>query len=199
MKSNNSSNEAEKLRQKAERFLKKNRSKSSLQLTEAEMLKLIYELEVHQVELKLQNEELRMAQTAATQYAEKYLELYDFAPIGYFTLSKEGAILEINLCASQMLDKERSHLKNSLLGFFISDDTKPVFNLFLWKIFTEIRKQTCEVTLSIENKPPIEVSLTGIVSSNEEQCLVTILDITDQKKTEYELKKWATLFQPKAN
>jgi PAS domain S-box-containing protein len=199
MKNNKSTNETDKLRQRAERFLNDNKSKSNLQLTEAEMLKLIYELEVHHEELRLQNEELRLAQTTATQYAEKYLELYDFAPIGYFTLSKEGAILEINLCASQMLNKERSHLKNSQLGFFISDDTKPVFNLFLWKVFTDNRKQTCEVTLSIEGKPIIEVSLTGIISSNEEQCLVTIQDITDQKRAENELKKWATLFQPKAN
>lgn len=199
MKNEKIKSDVGRFRQRAEKLLGKKSSKSSMPLTEAEMLKLIYELEVHQVELELQNEELRVAQTAANSYAEKYFELYDFAPIGYITLSKEGAIIEINLCASQMLERDRLHLKNSLLGFFISEDSRPIFNHFLWKIFTETVKHTCEVTFLFENKPPMEVCLTGIISSNEELCLVTIMDITNQKRAETKLKKWATLFQPKAN
>jgi len=163
------------------------------------MLKLIYELEVHQVELELQNEELREAQTAATHYAERYHELYDFAPIGYLTLSKDGEIIEINLSASQMLNRERSRLNNSQLGFFISDETKPIFSHFLERIFSENLKQNSEVVLLLGNMPQLNVRLTGIISSNEEQCLVTVLDITEQKRAEAELQKWATLFQPKAN
>ena len=199
MKNNDTINRAELLRKRAEKLLKRKLSKTDLKLTEEEMQKLIYELEVHQVELELQNEELRTAQQAARNYADKYHEMYDFAPIGYLSLSKEGAINEVNLCASQMLGKDRSHLKNSLLGFFISDDTKPIFNHFLWKIFTENVKETCEVTLTLEKKLPVQVSLTGIIGSSQEQCLVTFLDITDQKRSEEELKKWATLFQPKSN
>ena len=200
MKNNNTNrNDLGKLRKRAEKILNKNASQTGSKLSEDEMIKLIYELEVHQVELELQNEELKKSQTAANNYAERYHELYDFAPIGYMTLSKEGAINEINLCASQMLDKERSNLKKSRLGFFISDETKPVFNFFLLKIFSEGIKQVCEVTLLVENKPAMNVSLTGIIGKDEEQCLVTILDITDQKRAEDELKKWANLFLPKTN
>jgi hypothetical protein len=199
MKNDNVKKKAGNLRSSAERLLKIKPLKSNMNLSEADMLKLIYELEVHQVELELQNEELKLAQAAANRYTERYHELYDFAPIGYLTLSKEGEISEINLCASQMLDKDRSFFKNSLLGFFISDNTKPAFNHFLDRIFTEGIKQTCEVTLSIENKAPLDVCMTGIISNDAEQCLVTLLDITDQKRAEDELKKWATLFQPKAN
>ena len=160
---------------------------------------LILELELHQIELELQNEELRQAQTTATRYAERYLELYDFAPIGYLTLSKEGAIIEINLCASMMLERDRSQLIKSQLGFFISNDSKPVFNHFLWKIFTDCNKEKCEVILECNNKTEMYVRLTGIIDRNKEQCLVTVMDITEQKQAEAELEKWATIFKPKAN
>ncbi len=199
MKSINILTNVGKLRKMAEKLLNEKPSKSSLKLSEAEMLKLIYELEVHQVELELQNEQLKKAEAVAAHCSERYHELYEFAPIGYMTLSKGGSIIEINLSASQMLDKERSLLNNSRLGFFISDDTKPVFNFFLLKTFSEAIKQTCEVTLLVENKPTLNVRLTGIIDKNEEQCLVTILDITDQKRAEDELKRWANLFLPKVN
>ena len=199
MKNSNLLNNVGKLRKRAEKLLNEKPSKTILKLSVAEMLKLIYELEVHQVELELQNEELKKAHTAAAIYAERYHELYDFAPIGYVTLSKEGSITEINLCASQMLDRERSLLINSRLGFFISDDTKPVFNFFLLKTFSEGIQQTCEVTLHAENKLAMNVRLTGIIDKNEEHCLVTLLDITDQKRAEDELKRWANLFLPKVN
>ena len=160
---------------------------------------LILELELHQIELELQNEELRQAQTTATRYAERYLELYDFAPIGYLTLSKEGAIIEINLCASMMLERDRSQLIKSQLGFFITNDSKAVFNHFLWKIFTDCNKEKCEVILECNNKTEMYVRLTGIIDRNKEQCLVTVMDITEQKQAEAELEKWATIFKPKAN
>ena len=95
------------LRQKAEELLKKKPLKTGSQLSEAEMLKLIHELEVHQIELEMQNEELMLANEQAEFATKKYTELYDFAPSGYFTLSKEGKIIELNLCGSQMLGKER--------------------------------------------------------------------------------------------
>lgn len=199
MKNSNTKFGARQFRQTAEKIIKGKPLKANLKLSEVEMLKLIYELEVHQVELELQNEELKLAQAAANDYADRYHELYDFAPIGYLTLSQEGKILEINLCAAQMLNKDRIHLLNNMLGFFISDDTKPVFNHFLWKINTDEIKQICEVTLSIENKSPQDVRMTGIISNDPAQCLVTLLDITDQKRAEDELRKWATLFQPKVN
>jgi hypothetical protein len=94
------------------------------------MLKLIHELEVHQIELELQNEELLLAKSTALDASHKYSELYDFAPSGYFTISKESKIIDLNLCGAQMLGKERSRLKNALLRFFISVETKPIYNFF---------------------------------------------------------------------
>jgi PAS domain-containing protein len=187
------------LRHCAEELLKNKNSKVSLQLSEKELLNLIYELEVHQVELELQNEELTQAQSEARNAAEKYIELYDFAPIGYLTLSNDGKILDINLCASQMLGKDRVHLIKSHLGFFITNETKPIFNHFLSNVFNSQIKETCEVTLLPDNKTTTIVSITGIISMHKEQCLLTLMDITLQKKAEVELEKWATIFKPKAN
>ena len=75
-----------------------------------EIRKTIHELQVHQIELEMQNEELRSAQVKIEAGRALYLDLYDFSPVGYCTLSKQGLILEINLTATVMLDKVRSRL-----------------------------------------------------------------------------------------
>src|SRR5450759_3169971 len=116
-----------------------------------EILKLVHELEVHQIELELINEELMLASSAAQDAAEKYTELYDFAPSDYFTLSKEGKIIELNLSGAKMLGKERSRIKNRQFDFFVSNDTKPIFNLFLEKVFNSKATESCEVILSVND------------------------------------------------
>ncbi len=187
-KHNNSDSEI--LRQKAEDFLKKKSSRKASQLSEVEMLKLIHELDVHQVELEMQNEELMHAkEQLAKAAADKYAELYDAAPSGYFTLSQEGEITEINLTGASMLGKERSLLTNSRFGFFISDDTRPVFNLFLEKAFSSKAKETAEVTLQTSTKLPLYVHLTGIVNQKGEQCLVTAADISKLRQVEQAVKE----------
>ena len=130
------------LRQKAEAVLEKKSFKKGPKLSEIDALKLVHELEVFQIELELQNEELFMAKEKAAEMAtEKYAELYDFAPSGYFTLSKEGKIIELNLSCSQMLGKERLRLKNNLFETFVSSDSKPILNLFL-AVSRQISKNT---------------------------------------------------------
>jgi len=183
MEKDNKSNAAN-LRQKAEELLRMKLLKTGLQFPEAEMQKLIHELGVHQIELELQNEELTLAKEQAEVASERYTELYDSAPSGYFTLSPDGEIIELNLCGAQILGKERSNLKNSMFGFFVSDETKPIFNHFLEKIFTGRAKESCEVALSMNGKSPIVVHLTGIVAKNGEQCFITAIDITERKLAE---------------
>jgi PAS domain S-box-containing protein len=150
--------------------------------------KLVHELEVHQIELEIQNKELVRAKEEAekawkqaTDVTEKYIELYDFAPTGYFILSKEGNIHDINLSAASIVDKERSLLKNGRFGFYVSAGTLPTYNRFLENIFGSNIKETCEVTLAIDGKLPIHVQLTGIATNNGEQCLVNMLDITQSR------------------
>ncbi len=177
------------IRQKAEESLKN--KKSRFDLSEIDKLKLIHELEVHQIELELQNEELLLAKERAEIAAEKaeaatqkYTDLYDFAPSGYFTLSKEGNILGLNHRGAQMLGKERLLIINSWFGFFVTVQTRQVFNSFLKEVFSGKANEVREVCLSANEDIPKYVQLTGIRDENMEQCHVNAIDITERKKTQ---------------
>jgi PAS domain S-box-containing protein len=176
------------LRQKAEARLLKVQSESDIIHSESDTLKLVHELEVHQIELEMINEELLIANELANKLAtNKYIELYDFAPMGYLTLSIDGEVIELNLAVAEILGKERSLLRGSRFGFFVCDDSKPVFNLFLNKIFDHKVKRFCDLTLECSNNSPVYVTLAGIANKNEKQCLVSLIDITERKTAEAEL------------
>jgi PAS domain S-box-containing protein len=185
--SKNSDIDAATLHKRAEDLIKKRPLKTVSQLSEPNSLKLIHELEVHQIELELKNEELILARSTANEAAEKYSELYDLAPSGYFTLSGEGKIMELNLSGAKMLGKEHEHLRNSRFGFFVSNDTKPIFKRFLEKVFESNAKECCEIALSTNDDSPMYVHLTGIVTENGEQCLLTMIDVTEHKLAEEKL------------
>ncbi|WP_281239350.1 PAS domain-containing hybrid sensor histidine kinase/response regulator [Flavobacterium praedii] len=182
-----SSGKAVTIRQKAEELQKQKQVKSNCTLSEAETLKLIHELEVHQIELEMQNEELILAKEQAETAIEKYTELYDFAPSGYFSISRDGRILTINLTACRMLGKERSRIIDSQFGFFVTDDSKRVYTIFLEAIFKNKTSQCCEVDLSINGKV-FNVYLTGIVAEEGNKSNITIVDISQLKKVEESLK-----------
>ena len=109
------------LRMKAETISEDNSNKNLSMDTNHNILKLNHELEIYQIELQMQNNELLLAKEAAQEIAQKYADLYNFAPTGYLTFSQNGRIVELNLCAAQMLGKNRSQLIHSQFGFFISD------------------------------------------------------------------------------
>jgi signal transduction histidine kinase/CheY-like chemotaxis protein len=157
--------------------------------SEPDMLKLIHELEVHQIELEMQNEELKRAKEKAELAEKKYTELYNFAPSGFLTLTKEGEITELNNSAEHLLKKERSLLIKSSFGFFVSIDTRVVYSRFLQKIFKNKVKETCELKLETGNNSMKYFLVNGIISNNGEKCLVTLVDITKRKHIEYELIK----------
>ncbi|HEX7584418.1 MAG TPA: PAS domain S-box protein, partial [Prolixibacteraceae bacterium] len=183
------------LRQRAEALLKRKLSNSGSQRSDADIQKLIHELEVHQIELEMQNEELRLAKEREAKLAtEKYIELYDFAPSGYFTLSREGKIIDLNLSGAKMLGKERSYIKNSRFVFFVTDDTRSIFNLFLDRVFNSKSQQTGEVSLSAGNLTSY-VHLTGIAAENREECFITAVDISDRKQMQDDLEKSRALLQ----
>jgi PAS domain S-box-containing protein len=194
----NSSGKVVTIRQKAEELQKQKQLKPSCTFSEAETLKLIHELEVHQIELEMQNDELLLAKELADTAIEKYTELYDFAPTGYISISKEGKLTNINLTACRMLAKERSRLINSQFGFFVSDDTKSIFNNFLDEIFKSKISQCCEVNLSV-NGEIFHVYLTGIVAEDGNKCNTTIVDITQLKEVEEALKQSKERYQKLLN
>ncbi len=161
--------------------------------SEVDYIKLRYELEVHQIELEMQNEELCLAkekaENAAKIYADLYEEIYDFSPSGYFNLSSDGNICAVNLSGAKMLGKERSNLTDHNFRLFVSQKTLPVFNDFFHEIFETKIKQVCEVSLDVNERLPIFVQLEGIVYEGGNKCLLTVIDITGRKQAEVALKE----------
>jgi len=160
---------------------------SDVSLSEPNKLRLIRELEMHRMELELQNEELQRAKKTTELAEKKYKELYDFSPSGYLTLSKTGEIISLNFSAEGILGKERSSLIKSSFGFFVSPDTRAVFNNFIKEIFKTNLKQSCELKLITGDNSTKYVLANGIVSNIYEKCLVTLVDISKRKFAEYEL------------
>ena len=151
--------------------------------------KLLHELEVHQIELTMQNDELRHAKEKAEYLATQYADLYNSSPTGYFTLAPDGTISELNYSGAGMLGKVPSDLAGSNFRLFISQDTLPVFNDFLKMAFDSHSKQTSEISLKINENPPIYVFVEGIVSSDKQKCLLAVTDITQHKQNELFLKE----------
>ena len=157
------------------------------QLSEGELLRLIHELEVHQIELELQNEELINARDVTEASNNRYVSLHDFASFGYYTLSRNGEIIELSLTGALMLGKDSSHLLNKHFCSFVSGDTLEVFNLFLEKSFISKTKESCEITLTTYGNQSLYVHLSGIVDENGTRCMVTAVDITERNHARQKL------------
>jgi len=181
--------QATNLRQKAENLLSEMKELKGFAPSDVNIQKLIHELDVHQVELEMQNEELILAKSAAEDSLKKYTEQYKLAPVGYFSLTNKGEILDLNLCGAAMLDKNHLRLKNSMFVFFVTNDTKPIFNLFLERVFKSGILKTCEVTLLTEGKLPMNVLLRGIISQKAEYCLLSVVDVSERKRAEEALRE----------
>ncbi len=106
---------SDELRRRAEKRLKK-QSPATAPNSPAQSKRLLHELQVHQIELEMQNEELRESRAEMEATLERYTDLYDFAPVGYFTLAAGGVIRELNLPGARLLGLERSRLGGSRFG-----------------------------------------------------------------------------------
>jgi PAS domain-containing protein len=115
--------EAENFRQKTEKLQNEKSSEIISIRSETETLNLIHKIEVYQIELQIRAEALLLAQKQAEEAVEKYTELYNSAPLGYFSLSGKGEIIDYNHHGAQILGKYSHSLIGSRLGFFISDNT----------------------------------------------------------------------------
>ena len=176
--------ETELQRQKAEELLRNQQSERSSYSAEADILKLNHELSVHQIELEIQNKELMDAKKDLEIAVEKYTDLYDLAPSGYLTITREGQIVELNLSASRMLGKERRRLLQNMLGAYVTDDKRQIFYHFLNGIFDNQTELTCELTLNRKGNLPMHIYLMGFISKNGLHAEINMIDITEHKLAE---------------
>lgn len=172
--------DAKTLRLEAEKKLKEKQD-TGVSVMETDVKRLLHELQVHQIELEMQNEELRQANERAETALRKFTILYDFAPMGYFTLDQDGIIHELNFTGAEILCDKRFSLLNSNFKLFISEESLPVFNDFFSRIFKTNTKESCEVMLGYEGSVLCPVYIEGIVTDNDQKCLLSILDISEFK------------------
>jgi PAS domain S-box-containing protein len=147
---------------------------------------LVHELRVHQAELEIQNEELRDAQNELEESRNRYFELYDLAPMGYFTLGKNGIILEANIMGATLLGTEKARLKRKLFARFVLDDDQKIFFSHVGRLIESNKAQTCELRLMSTDDKPVYVRMESTPVKNGVEDVVSIrsavVDVTGQKK-----------------
>lgn len=134
------------LRRQAEEFIRGNEFVPPTVGSEDPM-KLIHELATYQIELEMQNEELRTAQEELEAERSRYFDLYDFAPVGYITLNEQGFILEANLAAADLLGVARKELIKQRLTRFILKEDQDIHYLKHKKFFESEKPQEYELRM----------------------------------------------------
>jgi diguanylate cyclase (GGDEF)-like protein/putative nucleotidyltransferase with HDIG domain/PAS domain S-box-containing protein len=176
-------------RQAEERLARRERQIESLE--RADVAKLAQELAVHQVELEIQNEELRQARAAAEEARDRYLDLYDFAPVGYFTLDEHSRIAEANLTASNLLKMEtRRNLLNTHFTKFINSEESERFHLYQRKALESENRQTLELKMQKADGTPFDAQLIS-VKAGLGRLRIAVIDITERKRAEETIKRFS--------
>jgi signal transduction histidine kinase/ActR/RegA family two-component response regulator len=194
------------LRQRAEEHLTERHDENHPEsASEGELQRLIHELSVHQIELEMQKDELQQtAENLANSRIElqnaldRYTDHYDFAPVGYITLARDGNILDANLTAAKLLDVERGVLKGLRFAVFVADDDLPGFNAFMELVCKSNTPGNSQFRLrntgqysekSTQGHSAADlktVRIDAALSNNGEMCRLALSDISRQKEIELE-------------
>ncbi|MHC1730150.1 MAG: ATP-binding protein [Syntrophobacteraceae bacterium] len=156
------------------------------------MQQLIHELRIHQVELELQNDELRSAHALIEESRMRYADLYDFAPVGYFSFDEQGRIIEVNLTGAKQMGVERAKLIEApFVSMVIQSDRKEYLS-HLKKIFNTRGGDACEVRLKAKAGGECYARLDSIYmesANGTPSCRTSVTDISDKKRAEEALLK----------
>ncbi|HLD46888.1 MAG TPA: PocR ligand-binding domain-containing protein, partial [Desulfobaccales bacterium] len=179
------------LRQRAEKLLTAG-GVGLRQLPSEEVLELLHELQVHQIELEMQNEELLRAQESITETGNRYADLYDFAPVGYVTLDSQGLIIEVNLTGTRLLGAVRDSLLQKPFILYVAAGDRQAFKAYLRRLPTGGAPQSCELDLNPQQGPSGAVSLESLAmvqaGGQVVQYRIAITDITRRRKVEDDLR-----------
>ena len=160
-------------------------------LSPEETRQILHELRVHQIELEMQNEELRRTQSELEASRIRYFDLYDLAPVGYFTISEQGLILEGNLTAAGLLGVARGALVKQRLTTFILREDQDIYYLHRKHLFETGAPQVCEFRMLRANAAPFWARMAATAVPDADGALVcraVMSDITDRKRAEEEIR-----------
>ncbi|MBA4741465.1 MAG: helix-turn-helix domain-containing protein [Azoarcus sp.] len=165
------------VRQRAERRLREV-GQPTLPNAAHDAERLLHELQVHQIELEMHNEELRHAYDEANELRARYADIYDFAPVPYLTLDAQGAIIDLNLAAAIVLGIKRSQKSRHRLGASLTEASLPAFNQFLGSVLNERSKGYCEVVLiATRQQPETLVKLEGVPDEDGQECRAVMMTL----------------------
>lgn len=186
-RSNNKDSPVKSLRQRAEELLKTSQTEIAGMPPE-DIQSLVHELQVHQIELEIQNEELRKAQIELAESRDRYSDLYEYAPVGYLTLDASGRILQANLGAARLLDVNRSELVGARLPDFVDRQGQDQWHFHRQAVFAQAARQTCELPLRTAQDQSLWVRLESEAVAAEEgggkKCRTVLMDVSERKQAE---------------
>lgn len=185
-------NQAHALRQRADAITQANPGAPATSLTAQATERLLHELQVHQVELELQNEELRRAQVQLDAERARYFDLYELAPVGYCTLDEQGLMLEVNLTAATLLGVARSALIKRPLSRFILKADQDIYYLYRKQLLEMGGAQSCELRMTKGDGTPFWVHLATSVTQNAQGVSlqrVILSDISESKFMDQALRE----------
>jgi PAS domain S-box-containing protein len=184
------------LRRRAEDHLKEKKPEAGFAPDETDLKRLVHELQVHQIELEMQNEELKRAREEVEEVLARYIDLYDFAPVGYLTFDEKGLISELNLTAAQLLGIERSFLVGKPFSSFIQRELQDRFYLHLQNVLESSAKQTCELVLKKKDGATFDAQLESIIVRAKGHRLVhsVLTDISVRKQAEDRIANLTRLY-----
>ena len=154
---------------------------------------LVHELQVQQIQLEMQNEELRRTQVELEGARDRYVELYDGAPTGYLTVNSRGQILEANLPACTLLGVTRQHLIGTPLIAYISDGDQAEYIRHIRALLRSLNRQSCDLDLIRPDGAALSVRFESVAIHNPpgEETLVrtALIDITMHKQLEVQFRQ----------
>jgi len=185
------SDKATQLRRRAEALLD-GKPEAMEEMPFKDVQNLIEELRIYQIELEMQNDELRQAQLELREGRDRYLDLYDFAPVGYFEMSEKGMILGANLTGAAMLGMERGLLIGRPFSRFISRDNQDIFYFEHKKLFQTKIRQPFHLKLRRKDGSEFYARLEGVAAADAEgnvhQLRITVSDVSDSRQAEEALR-----------
>ena len=149
---------------------------------------LLEELEIHQIELELQNEHLNTARAQLEQALKLSNELYDFAPVGCVLINVDGNITKLNLAAAQLFSSDRAQLVGSRLGMYVAAAQRSQFNAMLAHARDEQEVQTAEVTLQIDGLEPLPVEFKAVWIGPQAGWQIVLVDVSERRCMEDQLR-----------